>query len=104
MGDDCLLNMNDPLEAHAVFVLQFHCEECAREIATDFKEKEHSNAWLRRLASRAKEESWYVEPPDAEGRMHAMTAWCHECALRLGFVSNEKEPNQSSQPTSSARG
>jgi hypothetical protein len=90
MTDDRLLDMDDPHEAHAVFALEFNCEACGATLEAKFEEKIYSNAWYRRLASLAKAKKWYAPPASADGSMDVMSAWCPDCATRLGFTTNEE--------------
>jgi hypothetical protein len=80
--------LNDAHEGHAFFALYYSCEACKKILEENFEEKPQSNAWYRRLATLAKERNWFVPPAEPDGRMDVMSAWCLDCATRLGLTTD----------------
>jgi len=77
---------HDLYEDHAFFALMFDCEICYRVMEFTSEHAEFTDPWFHELAQQAKAEGWYVPPPDEKGMVDVMSAWCPECAVRLGYI------------------
>jgi hypothetical protein len=72
---------------HAVFALMFVCEDCERVMEFASAQAEFTEPWFRELGEAGKKAGWYVPPPDVNGRVDVMSAWCSECATQRGWIS-----------------
>gem|GEM_PF-6073118 len=81
--------MNDAYQAHSFFALSFTCEACIRAMSFSSTYPDFTNEWYLAQARQAQRERWYLPPPDKKELVDPWSAWCADCALKLGFASAE---------------
>jgi hypothetical protein len=81
-----ILDMSDPYDVHAFFVLSFWCSDCGAEVERDEGYEGCTDEDCKHISDKAKAAGWYVppaEPPD--GRMDVQTCFCPSCAQKRGL-------------------
>jgi hypothetical protein len=81
-----ILDMGDPYDAHAYFMLSFICSRCETALDADEAMSGRDDMSCRRLADKAKASGWFVPPPEGpERRMSLETCYCPSCATKRGL-------------------
>lgn len=73
------LDVDNPWEAHAYFVLGFSCDDCHKHFEFESPHEACSDEWCVTIARAAFDAGWFVPHPLPDGRMDFETAWCPLC-------------------------
>ena len=81
-----ILDMVDPYDAYAYFILCFTCADCQADLPPDEGFEGCDDICCRHIADKAKALGWFVPPPEGpEGRMALDTCYCPACATKRGL-------------------
>lgn len=82
-----ILNMADPYDAYAFFVLCFTCSDCQADLPQDVGFDGCDDVCCRHISDKAKALGWYVPPPEGpEGRQAFDKCYCPACAIARGLM------------------
>lgn len=78
-----ILDMSDPYDAYAYFILSFRCADCQADLEPDEGFEGCDDICCRHIADKAKALGWFVPPPEGpEGCMDLKTCYCPVCATK----------------------